>query len=96
MSLTNEIMYSPARQVCIVTGGARGLGAEFCNAFLKSGCTSLAIMDLKEEEAVNTGQELVKAACGASRLSITLSLVSLYHPYPYTSPSPPRPPSTPR
>lgn len=52
-------------QVCLVTGGARGLGNEFCKAFIQSGCTSLAIVDLKEDEASSAAEELVKQACGA-------------------------------
>lgn len=47
-----------------MTGAARGLGYEFCRAFVESGCTSLAIVDLKEEEAQHAADELVKAACG--------------------------------
>jgi NAD(P)-dependent dehydrogenase (short-subunit alcohol dehydrogenase family) len=43
----------------MVTGAARGLGNEFCKAFIESGCTSLAVLDLKEEEAKNAAQELV-------------------------------------
>ena len=48
----------------MVTGGARGLGYEFCKAFLDSGCTDLAILDLKEDEAQAAAEELIKAACG--------------------------------
>jgi NAD(P)-dependent dehydrogenase (short-subunit alcohol dehydrogenase family) len=57
-----------------VTGGARGLGLEFCRAFVQSGCTSLAIVDLKEEEATAAGEELIKQACGADSSLIALSL----------------------
>ena len=56
-------------QVCLVTGGARGLGQEFCRAFIQSGCTTLAIVDLKENEAAEAGEELVKQACRADSLS---------------------------
>ena len=59
---------SPREQVCVVTGAARGLGNEFCRAFVQSGCTSLAIVDLKEEEAEHAAEELVKAACGQYRV----------------------------
>ena len=52
-----------------MTGAARGLGNEFCRAFVESGCTSLAIVDLKEDEAEHAAQELVKAACGQYRTS---------------------------
>ena len=55
-------------QVALVTGGARGLGNEFCRAFIRSGCTSLAIVDLKEDEAVAAGQELIKESCRAESL----------------------------
>lgn len=48
----------------MITGGARGLGYEFCRAFAQSGCTELAILDLKEEEAQEAANELVKASCG--------------------------------
>ncbi|GBE81719.1 D-arabinitol 2-dehydrogenase [ribulose-forming] [Sparassis crispa] len=55
--------FSMANKVCMVTGAARGLGLEFCRAFVESGCTSLAILDLKEEEAGEAAHEVVKAAC---------------------------------
>ena len=58
-------------QVCLVTGAARGLGNEFCRAFVQSGCTSLAIVDLKEEEAEHAAEELVKAACGQFDVPLT-------------------------
>ncbi|KAK7038114.1 NAD-P-binding protein [Favolaschia claudopus] len=45
-------------KVCMVTGAARGLGYEFCRAFISSGCTSLAVVDLKEEEARSAAAEL--------------------------------------
>ena len=52
-------------QVAVVTGGARGLGNEFCRAFVRSGCTELAIVDLKEEEAAESAEALIKEACSA-------------------------------
>ncbi|KZT09754.1 NAD(P)-binding protein [Laetiporus sulphureus 93-53] len=55
--------FSMANKVCMVTGAARGLGNEFCRAFIQSGCTQLAILDLKEEEAADAAAELTKAAC---------------------------------
>ncbi|KAJ3548758.1 hypothetical protein NMY22_g1141 [Coprinellus aureogranulatus] len=39
--------FSLAGKACAVTGAARGLGLEFCRAFLQSGCTSLALLDLR-------------------------------------------------
>ncbi|KAF9052815.1 hypothetical protein BJ165DRAFT_1443158 [Panaeolus papilionaceus] len=61
--------FSMAGKACVVTGAARGLGLEFCRAFLQSGCTSLAILDIKQsetDEAVDEltafGQELHKSA----------------------------------
>ncbi|KAI0780600.1 NAD-P-binding protein [Trametes elegans] len=60
--------FSMANKVAVVTGAARGLGNEFCRAFVQSGCTSLAIVDLKEEEAEQAAQELVKAACVDSEM----------------------------
>ncbi|KAK2466820.1 hypothetical protein APHAL10511_001078 [Amanita phalloides] len=50
--------FSLAGKVCLVTGAARGLGYEFCRAFIQSGCKSLAILDLNEAEAKNAAQEL--------------------------------------
>ncbi|KAF8623502.1 hypothetical protein AX15_006285 [Amanita polypyramis BW_CC] len=51
--------FSLADKVCLVTGAARGLGYEFCRAFIQSGCKSLAILDLKEAEAKTAAEELV-------------------------------------
>ncbi|KAI6150619.1 NAD-P-binding protein [Pisolithus tinctorius] len=50
-------------KVCLVTGAARGLGHEFCRAFLQSGCTQLAIVDLKENEAKQAAAELITDVC---------------------------------
>ncbi|PFH54244.1 hypothetical protein AMATHDRAFT_72749 [Amanita thiersii Skay4041] len=49
-------------KACLVTGAARGLGYEFCRAFLQSGCTSIAILDLKESEANNAAEVLASEA----------------------------------
>jgi len=50
--------FSMEGKVCMVTGAARGLGLEFCKAFVRSGCTSLAILDLKESETKDAVEEL--------------------------------------
>ncbi|PPQ98842.1 hypothetical protein CVT24_003396 [Panaeolus cyanescens] len=68
--------FSMAGKVCVVTGAARGLGLEFCRAFIQSyglhqdmlifvelnvfqrGCTSLAILDIKQSETDETADEL--------------------------------------
>ncbi|KAH7889541.1 hypothetical protein F5I97DRAFT_1845057 [Phlebopus sp. FC_14] len=55
--------FSLQDKVCVVTGAARGLGNEFCRAFVQSGCTKLAIVDLKESEAQVAASELVTSAC---------------------------------
>ncbi|EKM55285.1 uncharacterized protein PHACADRAFT_255786 [Phanerochaete carnosa HHB-10118-sp] len=55
--------FSMAGKATMITGGARGLGYEFCRAFVQSGCTSLAIVDLKEEEAEESARTLVTEAC---------------------------------
>ncbi|KAJ8482106.1 hypothetical protein ONZ45_g1672 [Pleurotus djamor] len=52
-------IFSLEGKVCLVTGAARGLGLEFCVAFLRSGCTSLVILDLKEDEIKQAAQELI-------------------------------------
>lgn len=49
-------------KVCLITGGARGLGLEFARAFINSGCTQLAILDLKQVEAVAATKELLTSA----------------------------------
>jgi 3-oxoacyl-[acyl-carrier protein] reductase len=43
-------------KVCIVTGGARGIGKEICNYFLKEGAL-VCFFDLNEKEALKTLQE---------------------------------------
>ncbi|EIW84834.1 NAD(P)-binding protein [Coniophora puteana RWD-64-598 SS2] len=58
--------FSMAGKVAVITGAARGLGNEFCRAFVQSGCTDLAIVDLKEEEAKEAAVELVNSACAAN------------------------------
>ncbi|KAG9318634.1 NAD(P)-binding protein [Chiua virens] len=60
--------FSLENKVCVVTGAARGLGNEFCNAFIQSGCTQLAIIDLKETEAKAAADELLQNACVNSDL----------------------------
>ncbi|KXN86941.1 D-arabinitol 2-dehydrogenase [ribulose-forming] [Leucoagaricus sp. SymC.cos] len=54
--------FSLENKVCLVTGAARGLGLEFCHAFVQSGSTALAILDLKETEAKAAAGELVTFA----------------------------------
>lgn len=49
-------------KVCLVTGGARGLGLEFSRAFIISGCTQLAIFDLKQAEMDLAVKELLDSA----------------------------------
>jgi len=74
------------RQVCLVTGAARGLGNEFCRAFMRSwvlycsyctgetvdalkrGCSSIALLDLKQSEAQRGAEELVEFAGTCLRL----------------------------
>ncbi|KAJ3722776.1 hypothetical protein DFJ43DRAFT_1003877 [Lentinula guzmanii] len=60
--------FSMEGKVCLVTGAARGLGNEFCRAFVQSGCTTIAIVDLKESEAKEAAKELTELACVNSDL----------------------------
>jgi len=60
--------FSMEGKVCMVTGAARGLGYEFCRAFLQSGCTSMAIIDLKGQEAADAANALVAESCVNSDL----------------------------
>ncbi|KAF8163422.1 hypothetical protein B0H34DRAFT_795133 [Crassisporium funariophilum] len=55
---TSLASFSMQGKVCMVTGAARGLGFEFCRAFVEAGCTSLAILDLKESETREAAAEL--------------------------------------
>ncbi|KAF8890565.1 NAD-binding protein [Mucidula mucida] len=61
--------FSMEGKVCVVTGAARGLGYEFCKAFVQSGCTSLAIVDLKDDEAKGAAEELSSYACASTDLT---------------------------
>ncbi|KAI0256456.1 NAD(P)-binding protein [Lactifluus subvellereus] len=54
--------FSLEGKVCLVTGAARGLGNEFCRAFMRSGCTSLALLDLKQSEVKTAAEELTEFA----------------------------------
>jgi len=63
------------RQVCLVTGAARGLGNEFCRAFMRSGCASIALLDLKQSEAQTAAEELVEFAGTVSILSSFVKVV---------------------
>lgn len=49
-------------KVCMVTGAARGLGLEFCRAFIQAGCTTLAVLDLKLSETGEAAVELANYA----------------------------------
>jgi len=69
--------FSMQGKVCMVTGAARGLGYEFCRAFVSSGCTSLAILDLREEEAREKAAEIAafgRESGSAQPLAVVLSL----------------------
>ncbi|EKM83332.1 hypothetical protein AGABI1DRAFT_111180 [Agaricus bisporus var. burnettii JB137-S8] len=54
--------FSLENKVCLVTGAARGLGLEFCRAFVQSGSTKVAILDLQESEAKAAAEELISFA----------------------------------
>lgn len=52
--------FSMEGKVCVVTGAARGLGNLFARTFVESGCTKIALMDLKQEDAQKAADELVE------------------------------------
>ncbi|KLO19230.1 NAD(P)-binding protein [Schizopora paradoxa] len=60
--------FSLENKVCLVTGAARGLGNEFCRAFIESGCTSLVILDLKDSDAKEAAEELKNAYEGSGEV----------------------------
>ncbi|KAG8852670.1 hypothetical protein FRB96_008526 [Tulasnella sp. 330] len=53
-------LFSMEDKVVVVTGGARGLGLTFVRAFLESGCSSIAIIDLRREDADESAKVLMK------------------------------------
>jgi NAD(P)-dependent dehydrogenase (short-subunit alcohol dehydrogenase family) len=53
-------LFSLQGKVCVVTGGARGLGYVFCQAFVESGCTQIAILDLFQQDCDKTATELIE------------------------------------
>jgi len=52
--------FSLQDKTCVVTGAARGLGYEFCRAFIKSGCTRIGIIDLHQKDADAAAASLVE------------------------------------
>ncbi|KAF8735826.1 hypothetical protein AX14_001402 [Amanita brunnescens Koide BX004] len=60
--------FSLAEKVCLVTGAARGLGYEFCRAFIQSGCKSIAVLDLNGTEAKYAAQELEAYSNGDAKV----------------------------
>lgn len=60
--------FSMEGKVCVVTGAARGLGYEFCRAFIDAGCTSLAVVDLKDDEATAATEKLTAYAADSEDL----------------------------
>ncbi|KAI9446695.1 hypothetical protein H4582DRAFT_2108309 [Lactarius indigo] len=69
--------FSLQNKVCLVTGAARGLGNEFCRAFLRSGCTSIVILDLKQSEAESAAEGLVHFAASEQLEDDTLKVIGL-------------------
>ncbi|KAI5454703.1 hypothetical protein NCC49_003591 [Naganishia albida] len=51
--------FSMEGKVCVVTGGARGIGHMISGAFFESGATQVAILDLRKEDAEKAGKEMV-------------------------------------
>jgi len=43
-------LFSLAGKVCLVTGAGRGIGLEFCRAFVEAGCRQLVMLDVLEDE----------------------------------------------
>ncbi|KAI5120606.1 hypothetical protein M0805_008082 [Coniferiporia weirii] len=50
--------FSMKGKVCVVTGAAQGLGYEFCRAFIETGCTRLALLDVRDEAAKQAAKEI--------------------------------------
>ncbi|KAG8908521.1 hypothetical protein FRB99_005881 [Tulasnella sp. 403] len=51
-------LFTLEKKVAVITGGARGLGNTFARAFLESGCSGLAILDLNQKDADRAAEEL--------------------------------------
>ncbi|KAG9128527.1 hypothetical protein FRC07_005894 [Ceratobasidium sp. 392] len=60
IATTDESISHSWDEVCVVTGAARGLGNLFARTFVESGCTSIVLMDLKQEDAQQAADDLVK------------------------------------
>lgn len=52
--------FSMVGKVCVVTGGARGLGNLMGRALVESGCNQLAILDLDKDDSQGAADEMVK------------------------------------
>ncbi|PAV20397.1 d-arabinitol dehydrogenase [Pyrrhoderma noxium] len=51
--------FSMKNKTCLVTGAARGLGFEFCRAFVEMGCTSLSMLDMQESAVRKAAGDIV-------------------------------------
>lgn len=52
--------FSLQDKTCLVTGAGRGLGYEFCRAFIKSGCTKVGVVDLHQDDADAAAKSLIE------------------------------------
>lgn len=58
VSLLATLRNAQEGKVCVVTGGARGLGNVMGRALVESGCNQLAILDLKQDDAQGAADEM--------------------------------------
>ncbi|KAL5492751.1 hypothetical protein ACEPAI_4198 [Sanghuangporus weigelae] len=61
-SVTLPDRFSMKDKVCLVTGAARGLGYEFCRAFIEMGSKSIALLDMQESAAREAAKEITEAS----------------------------------
>jgi len=50
-------LFSLMGKVCVVTGAGRGIGLEFCRAFVEAGCRQLVMLDVLEDEVKRSALE---------------------------------------
>ncbi|KAL5536582.1 hypothetical protein ACEPAF_404 [Sanghuangporus sanghuang] len=54
--------FSVKNKVCLVTGAARGLGYEFCRAFIEMGSKSIVLLDMQESAAREAAKEITESS----------------------------------
>lgn len=70
-------LFSMKGKVCVVTGGARGIGQMICRAFLEAECDKLAILDLNQSDAETTAKELLEAFKAEGKIDGSVKVIGV-------------------